>query len=151
MIGTRCGLFTIKKIGDEYFSFLIQCESPKACSVILRGASKDVLNEMERNLLDAFNVARNIILEPRLLPGGGATEMELASRMKEKAKTIEGTRQYAYRAVADALEVIPRSLAHNCGADVVRVMTDLRARHAAADGLTWGIDGNKGKVIDVKE
>merc|ERR1719510_2026009 len=151
MIGTRCGLFTIKKIGDEYFSFLIQCESPKACSVILRGASKDVLNEMERNLLDAFNVARNIMLEPRLLPGGGATEMELASRLKEKAKSIEGTRQYAYKAVADALEVIPRSLAHNCGADVVRVMTDLRARHAAADGAHWGIDGVTGKVIDVKE
>merc|ERR1711933_702539 len=110
----------------------------------------DVLNEMERNLHDAFNVARNIIQEPRLLPGGGATEMELAIRMREKAKSIEGTQQYAYRAVADALEVIPRSLAHNCGADVVRVMTDLRARHAAADGPTWGIDGTKGTVADVK-
>merc|ERR1712086_767102 len=71
-------------------------------------------------------------------------------RMKEKAKTIEGTRQYAYRAVADALEVIPRSLAHNCGADVVRVMTDLRSRHASPGGLNWGIDGNKGVVADVK-
>merc|ERR1711972_186602 len=70
--------------------------------------------------------------------------------MKEKAKSIEGTRQYAYRSVADALEVIPRSLAHNCGADVVRVMTDLRARHAAGNGVNWGIDGNKGSVADVK-
>merc|ERR1712241_1155767 len=121
-----------------------------ACTVVLRGASKDVLNEMERNLHDAFNVSRNIILEPRLVPGGGATEMELAIKMREKAKSIEGTRQYAYRAVADALEVIPRSLAHNCGADVVRVMTDLRARHAAADGAQWGIDGVTGKVIDVE-
>merc|ERR1719214_347717 len=71
--------------------------------------------------------------------------------MKEKAKSIEGTQQYAYRAVADAMEVIPRSLAHNCGADVVRVLTDLRARHSAAGGLNWGIDGNKGVVADVKE
>merc|ERR1719245_574123 len=142
MVGTQCGLFTIKKIGDEYFSFMTQCKEPKACSVILRGASRDVLNEMERNLQDAFNVARNIILEPRLVPGGGASEMELAARMKEKAKTIEGSRQLAYRAVADALEVIPRSLAHNCGADVVRLMTDLRSRHANSSGLNWGIDGN---------
>merc|ERR1719410_2760403 len=89
------------------------------------------------------------MLEPRLLPGGGATDMELASRMKEKAKAIAGTRQYAYRAVADALEVIPRTLAHNCGADVVRVMTDLRARHAAANGVNWGINGDKGVVADV--
>merc|ERR1712048_1299949 len=129
----------------------VQCKDPKACTIVLRGASRDVLNEMERNLQDAFCVARNIILEPRLLPGGGATEMELAARMKEKAKSIEGTRQCAYRAVADALEVIPRSLAHNCGADVVRVMTDLRSRHASPSGLNWGIDGNKGVVADVKE
>merc|ERR1719231_1128056 len=150
-VGTRCGLFEIKKIGDEYFCFMTQCENPRACSVILRGASRDVLNEMERNLHDAFNVARNMILEPKLLPGGGATEMELAARLKEKARAVEGSRQFAYKAVADALEVIPRSLAHNCGADVVRVMTDLRARHSQAGGLNWGIDGNKGTVADAKE
>jgi T-complex protein 1 subunit gamma len=151
MIGTKCGLFEIKHIGDEQFAFLVECADPTACTIILRGASRDVLNEMERNLQDAFCVARNIILEPKLLPGGGATEMELAARMKEKAKSIEGTRQYAYRAVADALEVIPRSLAHNCGADVVRLMTDLRSRHATSSGLNWGIDGNAGVVADVKE
>jgi T-complex protein 1 subunit gamma len=151
MVGTRCGLFQIKNIGDEQFAFLVECTDAKACTVVLRGASRDVLNEMERNLQDAFCVARNIILEPKLLPGGGATEMELSSRMKTKAKSIEGTRQYAYRAVADALEVIPRSLAHNCGADVVRVMTDLRSRHSSPSGLNFGIDGNKGVVADVKE
>jgi T-complex protein 1 subunit gamma len=151
MVGTRCGLFQIKNIGDEQFAFLVECTDAKACTVVLRGASRDVLNEMERNLQDAFCVARNIILEPKLLPGGGATEMELSSRMKTRAKSIEGTRQYAYRAVADALEVIPRSLAHNCGADVVRVMTDLRSRHSSPSGLNFGIDGNKGVVADVKE
>merc|ERR1719326_398762 len=61
-IGTQCGLFQIKKIGDEYFTFLVECEDPKACTVVLRGGSKDVLNEMERNLHDAFAVARNIVL-----------------------------------------------------------------------------------------
>merc|ERR1719486_1400033 len=146
-----CGLFEVKKICEEYFCYMTNCKNPRACSVVLRGASRDVLNEIERNLQDGFCVARNIILEPKLLPGGGAIEMELAARMKEKAKSIEGTRQYAYRAVADALEVIPRSLAHNCGADVVRVMTDLRSRHAQKNGLHWGIDGSTGKVADVKQ
>jgi len=150
MVGTRCGLFQIKKIGEEYFTFLVECQEPKACSILLRGASRDVLNEMERNLQDAFNVARNIIIEPRLLPGGGAIEMELAARLKEKSKSIEGSRQYAYRAVAEALEVIPRTLAHNCGADVVRAMTDLRARHAIPGNSQFGIDGKKGSVADVK-
>lgn len=151
MVGTKCGLYEVKKIGEEYFSYMTECEDPKACSIVLRGASRDVLNEMERNLQDAFCVARNVILEPKLVPGGGAIEMELAARMKEKAKSIEGTRQYAYRAVADALEVIPRSLAHNCGSDVVRVMTDLRSRHAGPDGLNWGINGETGAVADAKE
>eukprot|EP00448_Togula_jolla_P008095 CAMPEP_0170600332 /NCGR_PEP_ID=MMETSP0224-20130122/17277_1 /TAXON_ID=285029 /ORGANISM="Togula jolla, Strain CCCM 725" /LENGTH=560 /DNA_ID=CAMNT_0010925049 /DNA_START=85 /DNA_END=1767 /DNA_ORIENTATION=+ len=150
MVGTHCGLFEVRKLGDEYFAYLVECKDPKACTVVLRGATRDVLNEMERNLQDAFCVARNILLEPSLVPGGGASEMEVAARLKEKAKTIEGTRQYAYRAVADAMEVIPRSLAHNCGADVVRIMTDLRARHAVPGGKNWGIDGNKGNVADVK-
>merc|ERR1719356_1689671 len=89
MVGTRCGKFKISRIGEEYFTFMTECEKPQACSVILRGASRDVLNEMERNLQDAFNVARNLILEPRLLPGGGATEMEMAARLKQNAKGYE--------------------------------------------------------------
>ena len=60
-VGTDCGDFEIKKVGDDYFSFMTECKHPKACSIILRGASKDVLNEIERNLHDALGVARNVI------------------------------------------------------------------------------------------
>ena len=63
---------------SRYFSFLVDCEQPKACTILLRGASKDVLSEMERNLQDAMNVARSVLVEPYLCPGGGATEMALA-------------------------------------------------------------------------
>ena len=59
-IGTGCGLFEVKKIGDEYFTWVVDCEAPKACTILLRGASKDVLNEIERNLGDAMNVVRTI-------------------------------------------------------------------------------------------
>lgn len=89
-IGSNCGLFEIKKIGDEYFAFFVECKEPSACSIILRGASKDVLNEMERNLHDCLSAAKNICQEQKLLPGGGAVEMELSARLLEKAKTIEG-------------------------------------------------------------
>ena len=74
-IGTGCGLFEIVKIGDEYFSFIIECKNPKACTIMLRGASKDMLNEVERNLQDALSVAKNLLLEPFIVPGGGCTEM----------------------------------------------------------------------------
>lgn len=64
-LGTGCGLFEVRKIGDEYFSFIEECKNPKACTIILRGGSKDVLNEVERNLQDAMQVARNVELENR--------------------------------------------------------------------------------------
>jgi len=150
-VGTEVGLFEIKKIGEEYFCFMTECANPKACSIVLRGASRDVLNEMERNLHDAWSVARNIILEPKLLPGGGAAEMHLAQKLKKLAKKTTGSRQYAYQAVASAFEVIPRSLAHNCGSDVVRSMTDLRAKHGAAEPSFMGIDGLSGKIVNVQE
>ena len=62
----------------RYFSFITQCKNPKACTILLRGASKDVLNEVERNLQDALHVARNVMQDPRLVPGGGAAEMAIS-------------------------------------------------------------------------
>lgn len=168
-VGTDCGLFKIEKIGEEYFTYLVEAKNPKACTVLLRGASKDVLNEIERNLIDAFNVARNILLEPKLLPGGGAVELALSRRLAQKAKAIQGVKQICYKAVAQGLEVIPRTLVQNAGMDVIRVMTELRARHAATTTTTTsttaaaaplpgaglpqnaGIDGNTGEVVDVIE
>ncbi len=97
-VGLNCGLFEIRKIGDEFFAYFLECKEPKACSIILRGATKDVLNEMERNLIDAMSVGRNIYANPKLIPGGGAFEMEVSARLSEKAKTVEGLLQLPYLA-----------------------------------------------------
>jgi T-complex protein 1 subunit gamma len=150
-IGKDCGLFDIRKIGDDYFTYFVECKAPKACTIMLRGASKDVLNEMERNLHDALAVARNLMVNPKLVPGGGAIEMELSHRLLEKAKATEGLAQLPMKAVAYAFEVIPRTLASNGAGDVVRLLTELRAKHNKEDGKFWGIDGNKGKVADMRE
>ncbi|CAJ2511484.1 Uu.00g071090.m01.CDS01 [Anthostomella pinea] len=149
-VGTQCGLFEIEKIGDEYFTFLTQCKTPKACTVLLRGPSKDILNEIERNLQDAMGVARNVIFHPRLSPGGGATEMAVATRLGELARNIEGVQQWPYKAVAEAMEVIPRTLVQNAGASPVRVLTQLRAKHAEGKS-SWGINGESGTIVDMKE
>lgn len=149
-IGTSCGLFEIEKIGDEYFTFLTKCRNPKACTILLRGPSKDVLNEMERNLQDAMGVARNVMFHPRLAPGGGATEMAVSVRLGQLAKSVEGVQQWPYRGVAEALEVIPRTLIQNAGASPVRVLTDLRARHAEGKH-TWGINGDTGALADMTD
>jgi len=149
-IGLGCGLFEIEKIGDEYFTFLTECTNPKACTILLRGASKDVLNEVERNLQDAMNVARNVMVDPFLVPGGGAAELALAQVLNEKAKSITGVHQWPYRAVSRALEVIPRTLIQNCGASTIRTLTALRAKHSQPNNTTWGIDGNTGTLVDMK-
>lgn len=150
-IGNGCGLFEIRKFGDEYFTFLEKCTDPKACTILLRGASKDILNEVERNLQDAMNVARNVMIDGRLVAGGGACEMALAQALNEKAKSITGVQQWPYRAVARALEVIPRTLIQNCGASIIRTLTALRAKHAVENNLTWGIDGDTGSIVDMNE
>lgn len=149
-VGTACGLFEIEKIGDEYFSFLTRCRQPKACTILLRGPSKDILNEVDRNLADAMSVARNVMFHPRLAPGGGAVEMAVSVRLAQVARGLEGVQQWPYRAVADAMEVIPRTLVQNAGRSPVRVLTELRAKHAEG-GHSWGIDGDTGACVDMRE
>jgi T-complex protein 1 subunit gamma len=156
-VGTLCGMYEVRKIGDDYFTFLTECKDPSACSIVLRGASKDVLNEIERNLHDAMGVARNVLNNPKLVPGGGAVEMEIACRLTELASKVEGIYQWPCKALASAFEVIPRTLAQNCGGDVVRMLTELRAKHSQAPtednprpGLMWGINGNTCKIENME-
>ncbi|CAG8606110.1 3685_t:CDS:2, partial [Acaulospora colombiana] len=130
-IGTKCGLFSIEKIGDE-------------------GPSKDILNEIERNLQDAMCVSRNVFFNPLLAPGGGATEMAISVKLSENSKTLEGVERWPYKSIAEALEVIPRTLIQNCGGNSIKILTQLRAKHAIGDH-TWGIDGLSGNVVDMNE
>merc|ERR1712054_671111 len=150
-LGLGAGLFNIDKIGDEYYAWIVDCESPKACTIILRGTSKDVLNEIERNLGDAMNIVRTIMLDPRLVPGGGAIEMTLANRLIDASKVQEPIIAGAYRAAGESLEIISRTLLENCGADIIRVQTQLRAKHAGGANVNWGIDGEKGVMADMAE
>ncbi|KAK6029027.1 T-complex protein 1, gamma subunit [Ostertagia ostertagi] len=129
-VGTQADLFEILKIGDEYYTY-VTSEKTTACTICLRGPSKDVINEVERNLQDSLHVVRNIMLNPRLVPGGGALEMALAQAITEKGKSMEGVRQWPYKAIARALE-----------------LTALRAKHAQnAENWTWGINGTTGELI----
>ncbi|CDF91596.1 ZYBA0S12-02542g1_1 [Zygosaccharomyces bailii CLIB 213] len=147
-VGTKCGLFKVELIGDEYFTFLDESKDPKACTIMLRGGSKDILNEIERNLNDALAVTRNVMLAPSLSPGGGATEMAVSVKLAERAKQLEGIQQWPYQAVADAMECIPRTLIQNAGGNPIRMLSQLRASHAQGQ-YTMGVDGESGKLVDM--
>lgn len=150
-VGTGAGRFEIKKIGDEYFTFITECINPKACTILLRGPSKDILNEVERNLQDALHVAKNIMLNPRLITGGGSIEMALSQALVKKSSNIAGVVQWPYKAIAQALEVIPRTLLQNCGVSTIRTMTSLRAKHAIRGNEYWGINGETGEMSNMKD
>ncbi|BFZ55039.1 T-complex protein 1 subunit gamma [Savitreella phatthalungensis] len=151
-VGTGCGLFEVQKIADEYFTYLTRCRDPKACTILLRGPSKDIINELERNLQDAMSVARNVVFDPRLCPGGGATEMAVAVALGNLAKQQTGVGANVTRAVADAFEVIPRTLVQNAGGSPVRLLAALRAKHVDGSdgGASWGIDGEQGVLADMR-
>jgi len=149
-VGTRAGLFEVRKIGDEYYSYITDCKDPKACTILLRGASRDVLKEVERNLDDAMAVVRNIIINPLLVPGGGGAEMELAARLR-RATVDTGIGEEIFRDVATALEVIPRTLVENGGGRSGKIMSELRAKHAERGGENWGVDGLAGGIRDMRE
>jgi T-complex protein 1 subunit gamma len=98
-----------------------------------------------------MNVVRNVFKTPRVLPGAGATEMAVARFLRQKAQTVQGQMAFPYKAVADALEVIPRTICQNCGADTIRVMTQLRALHTKEENISKGIDGEKGIIVNVND
>ena len=112
----------------RYFTFLTECSTPKACTILLRGPSKDILNEIDRNLADAMSVARNVVFNPTLVPGGGAVEMAISVGLHARARAVTGVEAGPFRAVADALEVIPRTLVQNAGGNAIRALTALRVR-----------------------
>ena len=87
-----------------------------------------MLNEIDRNLADAMSVARNVVFNPRLVPGGGAVEMAISVGLHARARAVTGVESGPFRAVADALEVIPRTLVQNAGGNAIRALTALRVR-----------------------
>ncbi|TFK19052.1 GroEL equatorial domain-like protein [Coprinopsis marcescibilis] len=129
-----------RKSETNTLTSLVECTSPKACAVLPRGPFKDILNEIDRNVADAMSVARSVVFNPRLAPGGGATEMATSVGLQAKAKSIVGADNTPFRAVADG----------TVGGNAMRVLAELKAKHVAGEN-TWGLDGNSGKNVDMKE
>ncbi len=101
----------------------------KTISVVVRGANALILDEAERSLHDALCVVRCLVKKKALIAGGGAAEIEIASQLNKQARALTGTEAICWKAFADALEVIPTTLAENAGLNSIKVVTDLRHRH----------------------
>jgi thermosome len=138
-----------KKVFDEVLTFIEDCPDAKAVSIILRGSTKHVAEEVERAVEDAIGVVSATIEDGKVVSGGGAPEIAISKGLREYADTISGREQLAIGAFADALEVVPRTLAENAGQDQIDALVDLRAAHEKNHHM--GLDVFKGEVTNMKQ
>jgi len=146
----RAGLVEEKKIAGDDMTFVVECENPKSVSIILRGGTEHVVDELDRAMEDALRVVGVALEDGLLMPGGGAPEIELALRLREYAATIGGREQLAIESFAEALEIIPKTLAENAGFDQIDTLVALRSSHEKGVKTT-GLDMETGKPTDMQE
>ncbi len=139
-----------RKVADEEMTFVTECKNPKAVSILIRGGTEHVVDEVERSLHDALKVVAVTIEDGKIVAGGGATEIELAIHLRRYASTIGGREQLAIEAFSEAMEVIPRALAENAGLDGIDTLIDLKKTHGGKKkNINYGIDVFTGKVSDM--
>ena len=138
-----------RKIEEDKWVFIEGCRHPKSVTLLLRGGSQRVVDEVERSIHDALMVVKDVIENPLIVAGGGAPETYAATKLRNWAKTLEGREQLAAEKFADALETIPLTLSENAGMDPIDTLTTLRSRQVKGEKWT-GIDVMKAKIANMK-
>ena len=139
-----------RKVETDKWVFIEGAKHPKAVTILIRGGSQRVVDEADRSIHDALMVTKDVIEKPLVLAGGGAPEAYAASKIRDWVSTLSGREQLAAEKYAEALEVIPLTLAQNAGMDPIDAMTDLRAKQSK--GSKWtGIDVRTAKIADISK
>lgn len=139
-----------KKIGEDEMTFVTGCKNPKAMSILIRGGTEHVVDEVERSLEDATSVVAVAIEDGKVITGGGSSAMEIALALRDFGPSVGGREQIAIEAFAEATEVIPRTLAENAGLDPIDILIELRKEHKKGNKHA-GINVFTGKVSDMKK
>src|SRR5437867_8652802 len=139
-----------RKIETDKWVFIEGCKDPKSVTILIRGGSQRVVDEAERSVHDALMVSKDVLEKPAIVAGGGAPEAYAAAKVREWASTLSGREQLAAEKFAEALEVIPLSLAENAGMDLIDTLTELRSKQSRGS-YTIGVDARNGKVADMSK
>jgi len=143
----KAGIVQEKKIGDEQMTYVEECKNPKAVTILVRGGTEHVVDEVKRALDDAIGDLAAALTTGKVVGGAGSTEVELSRNLRHFANSLSGREQLAVQAFADSVEIIPKTLAENAGLDSINILTELKAMHDK--GKKWaGIDVFSGKVVD---
>ena len=138
----------LRKVEDEEMTFITGCKDPKTVSVLVRGGTNHVADEVERSLVDAWSVVKVAIEDGLMVTGGGSTAMEIAMQLRDYAASVGGRKQIAIEAYASAMEIIPSTLAENAGLDPIDIVIEMRKQHKAGKKYA-GLNPFTGKVEDM--
>ncbi|MEM3737583.1 MAG: thermosome subunit beta [Candidatus Bathyarchaeia archaeon] len=139
-----------RKLGEDKWLFVEGCKNPRSLTLLVRGGTDKVVDEAERSIHDALCVVKDVIHKPKIVAGGGAPEVEVSSELRRWADKLSGREQLAVQAFAEALEVIPISLAENAGLEPIDIIAELKSRHE--NGELWaGVDPLGGCVKDMSK
>lgn len=144
------GLIEEMKLAGEEMIFVRDCKDPKAVSILVRGGTEHVVDEVKRAMDDAVLGVISALELGKVVTGGGAVETELARRLREYAETVGGREQLAINVFAEAVEIIPRTLAESTGKDPIDILVELRTLHERGS-RHYGVDVINGKVADMKQ
>jgi len=144
-----CGLVEERKVGNDKMVFVEECKDPQAVAIFVRAGLERMIDEAERALNDALYVVSDVAEKPKMVAGGGSVEMEMAKAVRAYAAQVGGREQLAIEAFADALEVIPRTLAENAGLDILDTMVEMKTAHAKKEGANMGVNVFAKGVIDM--
>jgi T-complex protein 1 subunit eta len=149
----ECGAFEEKQIGDERYNVFSGCPEAKTTTIVLRGGAEQFIAETERSIHDSVMIVRRAVKNSKIVPGGGAIEMELSKFLRMHARTIYGKAQLIINSYAKALEVIPRQLSDNAGFDSTDILNRLRQKHQQpGDAGRWfGVDVDEEGICDSYE
>ncbi|MFW9768289.1 MAG: thermosome subunit alpha [Candidatus Thorarchaeota archaeon] len=139
-----------REVADDKMLFIEGTPKSSVVTLLVRGGTDHIVDEVDRALNDALYVVRDVLIHPAVTYGGGALASEIAKQLRDYADTLEGREQYAVNAYADAVESLPNTLAENAGLDPIDVIVDLRKAHTEGK-IHHGIEITKGKVADMKQ
>jgi chaperonin GroEL (HSP60 family) len=137
-----------KKIGDDKMTFVTGCKNPKAVSILIRGTTEHVVDELERGMHDALFVVKVALEDGKMTPGGGAAATHISMALREYATSVGGREQMAIESFADAIEIVPKTLSENAGLDPIDMMLEMRRVHKKGNKFA-GVDVFHGKVTDM--
>jgi chaperonin GroEL (HSP60 family) len=143
------GIVELKKVAGEEMIFVRDCKNPKAVSILIRGGTEHVVDEVERSIEDAIGAVSSALEVGKIVAGGGAPEEEVSKELRGFAQGFSGREQLAILAFAEAMEIIPRTLSENAGLDPIDMLVELRSAHEEGK-KTYGIDVYFGKIVDMK-